>query len=747
MKEEEEYQCIESLPESRLFDSLVGRNLAYLLSAHAIIPNFDELYKETEDLIKLSKTFQRLENNDKYFANFDHNKKPLDYGTFDFIVVGGGTAGGIVANRLSETSFRVLLVEAGPQDPDTVKVPALGSYFYNTPWDWGYNITEQDKICLAHAIIPNFDDLYRETEDLIKLSGTFQRLKNNDEYFVNFDDNKKPLDYGTFEYIVVGAGTAGGIVANRLSESNSKVLLVEAGPRDPDTTKVPALGTFFFYTPWDWGYNITKQDKICLATIDKRCIFPRGKMWGGTSSLNGNVYSRGTKWDYDTWAEIVGNPDWSYENVLPYFKKAETARFKIDLDKSYHGFDGPQFTDLIEDTPGLTKMLLRAFKERGSIEVDYNGRSPYGVSRVQNFLDRNVRAGTAHSYIRPAAGRPNLLISDNSLVTKVIIANDRAVGIEFVKNGKLYFAQSSKEVILAAGAINTPQILMLSGIGPSEELKKHGIKLVKALPVGQNLQDHVSVFPLFFRTNHTYYNLILKEQLKSWYENRRPLTGGWGIQVVNFRNLKNDRSSKPDIEFITVGPPFLSSTIATANGFNEEYTSAYQILNQYTDFTFDVVLLHPESKGEVTLQSKDPRDYPLINPNYFAAEKDLETIYQSIKWLLEIKNTEAFKNFKAERLLVAMPGCDENYKTDSRNWWYCVIKHLAFPGSHVTGSAIMGTCPSNSVTNPELKVHGIRGLRIADASVIPVTISGHTTAPTVMVAEKVSDLIKAEHGQ
>ncbi|CAG9764953.1 unnamed protein product [Ceutorhynchus assimilis] len=600
---------------------------------------------------------------------------------------------------------------------------------------------------IAHASVPNFAKLYRETEDLIELSKTYHRLENNDEYFVNFDHSKKPLYFGAFDFIVVGAGTAGGIVANRLSESNFKVLLVEAGPQDPDTASVPGLNGYFFNTPLDWGYNTTEEDKICLATIDKRCIYPRGKMWGGTSSLNGNVYSRGTKWDYDAWAEKVGNTDWSYENVLPYFKKAERAMFKIDLDKSYHGFSGPQRIDLLEDTPGLTTMLLRAFKERGSIEQDYNGRNPYGVSRPQNFLDRNVRAGTAHAYIRPAANRQNLLISDNSLVTKVIIANDRAVGVEFVKKGKLYFAQASKEVILSAGAINTPQILMLSGIGPSQKLIKHGIELVKDLPVGQNLQDHIAVYPIFFRTHHTYYNLTLKEQLRLWYANRRPLTAAGGKQVISFRNLEDDTSSSPDTEYIGTGPTAIGSKIATGNRFNEEFTAAYQILNEHTDFSFQVFVLHPESKGELTLQSKDPRDYPLIDFNFFAVEKDLETLYRSIQWILEIQNTKAFRNFRAERLFVPMPGCDENYEIDSKTWWYCVLRHIGSPGFHPIGSAIMGSGPWNSVTNPELKVHGIQGLRVADASVIPVTIAGHTTAPCVMIAEKVSDLIKSEHGQ
>ncbi|CAG9767977.1 unnamed protein product [Ceutorhynchus assimilis] len=599
---------------------------------------------------------------------------------------------------------------------------------------------------IAHASISNFAELYKEIKDLIKISETYKRLENNDQYFANFDNSKEPLDYGTYDYIIVGAGTAGGIVANRLSETSSRVLLVEAGPRDPDTVAVPALSPYFFNSPWDWGYNTTGH-QICLASIDECCIFPRGKMWGGSSSLNGNLYSRGTKWDYDLWAEIVNNYDWSYENILPYFKKAERAMFEIDLDRNYHGFSGPQCIDLLQDTPGLTTMLLQAFKERGSIELDYNGRSPYGVSRHQNFMDRNVRAGTAHSYIRPAIDRPNLFISDNSLVTKIKIENDRAVGIEFVKNGELYIAQASKEVILSAGAINTPQILMLSGIGPSQELTKHGIELVKNLPVGQNLQDHVAVIPLFFRTDHTYYNFTLKKQLKLWYENKRPLTNGLGKQVIHYRNLRNDTSTRPDIEMLGVGPTFISNRIATFNRYNKKYTSAYQILNEHTDFAFQIFLLHPESKGEITLQSKDPRDYPLINFNYFAIENDLETIYQSIKWLLEMQNTKALKNFVAERLFVAMPGCDENYEMDSREWWYCMLRHVAFPGYHAMGSAIMRTGPSNSVCNPELKVHGIQKLRVADASIFPVTISGHTTAPTVMVAEKVSDLIKAEHGQ
>ncbi|CAG9764947.1 unnamed protein product [Ceutorhynchus assimilis] len=596
---------------------------------------------------------------------------------------------------------------------------------------------------ISFANISNFTELYKDIEELINLTETFHGLENNNEYFVNFDSAKKPIDYGTFDFIIVGAGTAGGVVANRLTETNFKVLLIEAGPRDPDTVSVTALGAYYYNTPLDWGYKTTVQDNFCLATIDKRCIYPRGKMWGGTSSTTGGVYSRGSRWDYDDWANLVGSNDWSYEKVLPYFKKAEKAFFKTGLDASYHGFEGPQGVDLLEDTPGLTKTLLKAFEEKGVPELDYNGKSPYGVGRTQIYLNRNIRTGTAYAYITPASNRTNLVISDNSLVTKVNIVENIAVGVEFIKNGTAYFARASKEVILSAGSINTPQILMLSGIGPSQELKKHGIEVIKNLPVGQNLQDHVGCTAIYFRTNHTYYNLTLKQALELWYENKRPLKAGWGSQILSFINLKNDKFKPPDVEFIGIGPNGASSEIAKLNRYNQNYTAAYKILNQYTDLAFTVILLHPESKGELTLQSNDPRDFPLINLNVFAVEKDLEILYQSIKWLLDIQNTNAFNHF--ERLHLLMPGCDENFKTDSREWWYCVLRHIASPDYHPISTAIMGRDPSNSVTDPELKVHGIRGLRIVDASVVPITISGHLVAPVVMVADKAADFIKAEY--
>ncbi|CAG9761347.1 unnamed protein product [Ceutorhynchus assimilis] len=590
------------------------------------------------------------------------------------------------------------------------------------------------------ASLSNFSELYEEVEKLITNFDTYQIPKNNDEYFSNNNYYSNEEDYGTYDFIVIGGGTAGGVLANRLTEENWSVLLVEAGPPEPDTSSILGLNGYLGRSIWSWGYNTTTQKHACFASDNRQCFYPRGRMLGGCSSLNGGLYARGHPKDYDKWAS-----GWSYKDVLPYFKKSERAEFTIDIDRSYHGFEGPQSIDVPEDTPGLTVDLINSFKELGARELDYNGESSYGISRFQVYLDKNIRSSTAYAYIRPAENRSNLHITTNSFVTKIDIKQNRARGITFVKNGQVYTATASKEVIVSAGAINSPQILMLSGIGPVKELRKHKIKVIKNLPVGKYFQDHMFFAGLYYRTDHVYYNLTLEEQLRLWYKNKRPLVAATGFQLVTYYNLQNDTNERPDIEILVSGPPAAGSNWGAIQGYNKKYTDIFKSLNGLTDFMIWVMLLHPKSMGEVTLKSKNPSDFPLINTNYLANEKDVDTIYEGVQRVLEVTKTKAFENIGIQMLDLPMPGCDELHSKFSRKWWHCSIRYLSTTVYHPIGTARMGKSCKNSVVDSELKVHGIDGLRVVDASVIPDHISGHLNAPTVMLAEKISDIIKNEY--
>ncbi|CAH1130738.1 unnamed protein product [Ceutorhynchus assimilis] len=456
------------------------------------------------------------------------------------------------------------------------------------------------------------------------------------------------------------------------------------------------------------------------------------------------MYSRGNKEDYNHWASL-GNIGWTHEELLPYFKKSEFAKFDVDIEPQYHGFSGPQTIDVAEDTPGLTELFLDAAKELGAIQLDYNGKSQNGTSRVQAYLKGNVRSGTSQAYVRPAQDRPNFHLQLNCLVTKIVIKNSTAVGIRFIRNGKLYSVKAKKEVIVSAGAVNTPQLLMLSGIGPRRELEKHGIKPVAFLPVGQYLQDH-PIFPgMVFRTNQVYYNTSFEQQVNDFCENKRPLTAGWGFQCVTYITLDNKPNRRPDIELLTIGPPAMSPAWGAVLQYNEEYAAAFQILNPLTDFMNTLLLLNPFSRGEVTLKSKNAADLVQINPNFFSDKRDLQIMYRGIEKALQLMHTKAYKNFKAEWLRIPMPGCDEAFEYFSKEWWICIVKHLSVPCFHPIGTARMGPSPNISVVDNELKVHGICGLRVVDASIMPTHISGHPNAAVVVIAEKASDLIKRDY--
>ncbi|KAL1490919.1 hypothetical protein ABEB36_011591 [Hypothenemus hampei] len=364
-------------------------------------------------------------------------------------------------------------------------------------------------------------------------------------------------------------------------------------------------------------------------------------------------------------------------------------------------------------------------------------------------MDRNVRASTYHAFIDPIRHlRKNLHISTRSYVTKVLLAHKRAYGVEFMKDGKRCVAMAKREVILAAGAVNSPQILMLSGIGPSEELIKHDIEIIEDLPVGKNLQDHLFFPGVFYRWHeHKFYDMSILERAKLWTENQRPLTPSLGQSAISFFNFEGPADSQPEIELFFFGPPIVSSDLAFIFGFDQEHMDAFRALDPTKDLCVNIELLHPRSRGTITLKSKDPRDFPLIDPNYFsdAEGKDIENMYLGVLAALSFNGTEAFRSQHAELLVIPFPQCDYKFEILSKPWWYCALRSIATTLFHPIGTTAMGPDPLTSVVNHELKVHGIQDLRVVDAGIMPDHVSGHPNAGVVMIAEKAADLIKKDH--
>ncbi|KAK9871038.1 hypothetical protein WA026_009996 [Henosepilachna vigintioctopunctata] len=639
--------------------------------------------------------------NIEYFEGLEEDKIH-EYGTFDFIIVGSGSSGSVLVNRLSEVkSWKVLLLEAGGEYDSFLDIPSMYIYAQNSKHNWGYNTTSQKYGC---------------------------------------------KDFGEYDFIIVGAGSSGSVIFNRLSEVKKwKILLLEAGGDEDDFSDIPAMMFFTHLSEMNWGYNTTSQKKSCLGMNDNQCSYPRGRVVGGSGTINALMNIRGSNEDFDIW-EKQGNPGWSYKNVLPYFKKSE--HFEIqDADSGYHSTSGMWNVSYVDPPTKLTKYFMEASKETGGQYVDYNGKNQMGYSRLQMSINKGRRASGGRTFIDPVRHEPNVNIVTNALVTKILIDSDKKVyGVEFLKNGRLLRTTSKKEVILSAGAINTPQLLMLSGIGPKTHLEALKIPVVEDLPVGQKFQDHISYIALNVRTNMTYQRRPIRTVIKNFLRGKGLFTYGANTQAINFINTSDHRSTKPDIELILIASPSTSILASKVYNLKPEFAKmAQKEYNGDTDFKIYVVLMHPKSVGEVTLKSNNPLDFPNIDPNYFSDEhdEDIETMYRGIKYAVSMLKTNAFAGIDA-KLQGVVPVCDKHVFL-SKEYYYCTIRHLSSTLYHPTGTTRMGPNTSTSVVNHELKVHGIKNLRIGDCGVIPISLSGHTNAPAVMIGEKLADLIKRVH--
>ncbi|CAH1370065.1 unnamed protein product, partial [Tenebrio molitor] len=549
-------------------------------------------------------------------------------------------------------------------------------------------------------------------------------------------------DFGSYDFIVVGAGSSGAVLATRLSEvPRWKILLLEAGDEETDFSRIPSMVPYLQTSPMEWGYLSTPQNKSCLGAKNRRCTASRSRSIGGCSAHNALLYVRGNPDDYDNWVRL-GNPGWSFDEVLPYFIKSENSQ--IDGDEGYHGKGGFWNVQRALPVSPYLDNFIEGNKELGREVVDYNGRQQLGVSQLQVNVKHGKRQSTGTAFLDNARQRANLKVVTGALVVQIVIdeSTKSARGVVFVKDDTKFSANASKEVIVSGGAFNSPQLLMLSGIGPKEHLRDLGIEVIQDLPVGKILLNHPYFLGLTFRTNLTV-KTDLKEDIRQYLRGVGPLANPANCDGVGFLHAGDIPKTVPMLEYYIFNPPSGPGGVPIADriyNFDDDLVTNYlNKMNSSTDFGFSLILLHPKSRGRITLKSNDPIDFPNIDLNMFSESEDIDNFIEGIDFVLKLTQTEAFRRMDAS--LVEIPICDQ-FEPYSRSFWECAVRHMSMTLYHPCGTTAMGPDGTTSVVDGDLKVHGIDNLRVVDAGVFPSTISGPTNAAVIMVAEKISDVIK-----
>ncbi len=526
-----------------------------------------------------------------------------------------------------------------------------------------------------------------------------------------------------FDYIIIGAGSSGCVLANRLSANGQhKVLLLEAGPKDTYLwIHIPiGYGKTMFHKVYNWGFYTAPEPNM----KDRRIYWPRGRGLGGSSSINGLIFIRGQREDYDRWAQL-GNAGWDWNGVLPYFIRSEHNSRGAS---ATHGDDGPVRSSDIVQKHELMDAIIAGAQELGVPRTDdFNGGDQEGVGYFQLFTHKGWRVSSATAYLTPARKRPNLRIETDAHAIGLIFEGRRAVGLRFLQNGIVREARAGREVIVSAGALQSPQLLQLSGIGPADLLQQHGIAVVHDLPgVGENLQDHLQ-FRLMYRvlkpvtTNDDLRSPLRQMRIGAqWLINGTgPL--GIGINQGGLFTRVLPGSQTPDIQF-----HFGTLSADQAGGKPHPWSGC----------TFSVCQLRPLSRGTVRIESKDPLLAPALRPNYLAAETDRICAVEAIKYARKLAATNALKPYIGGEY---KPGAE--VRSDDE-----ILDFARENGAtifHPVGTCRMGSDPM-AVTDAALRVHGIGGLRVVDCSIMPTLTSGNTHAPAIMIAEKASDMILAD---
>ncbi|XP_055932760.1 glucose dehydrogenase [FAD, quinone]-like [Argiope bruennichi] len=552
--------------------------------------------------------------------------------------------------------------------------------------------------------------------------------------------------HSKYDYIVVGAGAGGSTVAARLSEIPSvSVLVVEAGPSPPALSGIPGISRYFVGSDLDWKYQTVPQRNAAKASVNRQIYFPSGKGLGGSSVISGSIYQRGNYKIYDEWA-AQGATGWSFEEVFPYYLKLEDNRNPEFVENGYHSTGGPVTTERPRYNSELKSAISETARQLGFHIVDTNGRQQTGFSDFQAYTRDGQKHNSAEEYLVPAENRTNLDILANAQVTKIIINGHRAVGVQFDYGGSTYRIQARREVIVSAGTVNTAKLLMLSGIGPKNHLQSLQIPVVADLPVGNNLQDHsASMLPYLLDPS-----FLLPEQkltnlgyLEEYLSNRTgPLSSLQFLASVAFFPRDTDPPSVdiPSHELQIFELPFsLKEQLNQYPEIYEQYFSPYEGLPSYLCVSSAV---RPRSRGIVRLRTADPYDSPIIDPNYFGDTRDVDDVAQGLRDCQIIATSEAMQKIGSRPLETSFPGC-EQFSKDDNSYFKCIAQsiNIAFP--HAVGTAKMGDPDDpTTVVDPQLRVKGVKGLRVVDASVMPIIPTANTHVTTIMIGEKAADMIK-----
>jgi choline dehydrogenase len=517
-----------------------------------------------------------------------------------------------------------------------------------------------------------------------------------------------------FDYVIVGAGSAGCVLAGRLSEDpGRRVLLLEAGAEDTaPAVRIPAAFPTLLGTGWDWGYRTVEQEHTGTSLR-----IPRGRMLGGSSSINAMNYTRGNRADYDGWRDRFGADGWGFDDVLPYFVRAEGNN---RLSGPLHGTDGPlRVEDTVFDHETCLAWVESAIEWGLARNDDFNGESQMGAGRFQLTCRDGRRCSAADAYLRPALGRPNLEVRAGAQVTRVLVENGRAVGVAHRDGATEVLVRAEAEVLLAGGAINSPQLLMLSGIGPADHIREFGIDVVADLPgVGANLHDHPTVPVIWHITVPDLTDLIATPEAQElWATSSRGPLAISPSEVCAFFSTDGD-TAVPDIQVHAGAVPFADALAPPGRPC----------------FTTTVSLLAPRSRGTLKLRSADPLAHPEIDLGFYDDQRDLDDLVRGLHTTIAMTRRHPMADYVSEPLLPTRVDLDDRAMAEHARRWTQTMYHPV-------GTCALGT-GDDAVVDPDLRVRGLEGLRVIDASVMPQIVRGNTNAPTLMIAENAADLIR-----